>query len=117
MENNSKANVKHMHPLPATTEDNSTKESQATQDPANTTAGSGLHDANCSDSSFDWVDGVCVRSDEHPHWVGKNPDQIMDEIEYGVGVLKRHGEALESGDDELRNLLDEEIASLLLARS
>ena len=39
-----------MHPSPATTEDSDTKESQATQDPVNTAAGEGLHDATCSPS-------------------------------------------------------------------
>lgn len=47
-----KNNGKHMHPLPAATEDQNTQESQATPTDVNTTAGSGLHDAICSDSCF-----------------------------------------------------------------
>ena len=49
-------NDKHMHTLPATTEDTNNKESQATQDAADTTAGSGLHDANCC-ASFIFGEG------------------------------------------------------------
>lgn len=41
----------------------------------------------------------------------------MDEIEYGIGLIKRHDEAKKSGDVELCNLLDKEMASLLIARS
>ena len=44
-----------MRPLPASTEDTSTQESQATPTDVNTTAGSGLHDANCCASDFDNV--------------------------------------------------------------
>jgi hypothetical protein len=78
-------------------------------------AGEGLDVTACSASLFDG--GVCVESVDHPYWIGKTPDQIMDEIEYGVGVIKRHNEAVKSGNIELQNLLDEEIASLLAARS
>lgn len=45
-------NGKHMHPLPAATEDSSTQESQATPQALNTAAGSGLHDANCCASDY-----------------------------------------------------------------
>jgi hypothetical protein len=46
-------NVEHVHPLPATGEDAHGVWVQTTMDAANTAAGSGLHDASCSASSFD----------------------------------------------------------------
>jgi hypothetical protein len=97
---------------------NNTTSSSSTAQPAsesNLKADSPLDGASCSASLFDG--GVCVESVDHPYWIGKTSDQIMDEIEYGMGVIKRHNEAVISGNIELRNLLDEEIASLLAARS
>ena len=58
-----RANVKHMRPSPATTEGSDINESQATQEPPSTTAGEGLHDANCCASDlFDGLSFECKKS-------------------------------------------------------
>ncbi len=52
-------NDEHVHPLPAAAEDELGVEVQTMIDVANTTAGSGLHDASCSSVMLHWVILCC----------------------------------------------------------
>jgi len=59
------ANGEHVHPLPATREDELGVNFQTTINVANTAAGSGLHDADCSMEMDSWMPTAGMLEDGH----------------------------------------------------